>query len=370
LGPNGEPFSKELVLDVVVALAAFCLLLIVLVYILLRRSKRFSRSEKLLKSHKMDIEMKVFMRDTEEPVDLRGLLTGVLTTGVNHVDSSVAKFTSELRSLITGEPQDAALGYIHYMKVAPSVVHIGLSQGTEAIRREFESYRGEFAEEAQECLHYVLYERAGSSSKTFQQGLTRDMGRNGETLPDFLAHPDARTARLEEPHVVALRAYTTAAFKVLNEPMRDLERTDPHPFPVTIAFLREAIGKLRAVGAQEDTQSGKTVTTLDLWRGMRDTEVTDSFMQHGGTELAPMSTTTKLEVAVRYSTAATSLLFKLRTDSFMQRGASIQFLSAFPDEEEVLYPPLTFLKPTGKPLSVIFKGRMYMVVEVAPQFGG
>jgi hypothetical protein len=73
---------------------------------------------------------------------------------------------------------------------------------------------------------------------------------------------------------------------------------------------------------------------------------------------------------VRYSTAATSLLFKLRTDSFMQRGASIQFLSAFPDEEEVLYPPLTFLKPTGKTLSVIFKGRMYMVVEVAPQFGG
>ena len=47
-----------------------------------------------------------------------------------------------------------------------------------------------------------------------------------------------------------------------------------------------------------------------------------------------MSTTTKLEVAVQYSTAQTSLLFKLRTDSFMQRGASIQFLSAFPGEEE------------------------------------
>ena len=47
-----------------------------------------------------------------------------------------------------------------------------------------------------------------------------------------------------------------------------------------------------------------------------------------------MSTTVKLEVAVQYSTAQTSLLFKLRTDSFMQRGASIQFLSAFPAEEE------------------------------------
>jgi hypothetical protein len=122
------------------------------------------------------------------------------------------------------------------------------------------------------------------------------------------------------------------------------------------------------VGAQEDTEGGHT--TVDLWRGMRDTEVTDSFMQHGGTEVAPMSTTTKLEVAVQYSNSAHSLLFKLRTESFMQRGASIQFLSAFPAEEEVLYPPLTFLKPTGKQMSIPFRGRMITVVEVAPQFGG
>ena len=85
--------------------------------------------------------------------------------------------------------------------------------------------------------------------------------------------------------------------------------------------------------------------------------------------LAPMSTTTKLEVAVQYSTAQTSLLFKLRTDSFMERGASIQFLSAFPAEEEVLYPPLTFLKPTGKRMSMTHKERKITIVEVVPKFG-
>ena len=83
-----------------------------------------------------------------------------------------------------------------------------------------------------------------------------------------------------------------------------------------------------------------------------------------------MSTTTKLEVAVQYSSAATSLLFKLRTEGFMQRGASIQFLSAFPAEEEVLYPPLTFLKPTGKTLSIPFGARHFKLIEVIPQFGG
>ena len=81
----------------------------------------------------------------------------------------------------------------------------------------------------------------------------RDHGRSGETLTDFFAHPDAQTARLELAHVAAIRAYTTAAYKVLNAPLRDQASTEPHPFPVTIAFLREAINKLRAVGAQEDT---------------------------------------------------------------------------------------------------------------------
>ena len=156
---------------------------------------------------------------------------------------------------------------------------------------------------------------------------------------------------------------------MLNDPLRNSEGKAAHPFPVTIAFLREAIGKLRAIGAQHDTNEVRTQTKLDLWRGMRDTVPTDAFLQDGGTELAPMSTTSKLEVALQYSAAESSLLFKLRTDSFMDRGASIDFLSAFPGEEEVLYPPLTFLKPTGKQMSMSYKGRTITVVEVMPRFG-
>lgn len=173
-----------------------------------------------------------------------------------------------------------------------------------------------------------------------------------------------------------MRVYTTWAFRGLNNPLRDTNRgRRPHPFPVTIAFLRDAISKLRAVGAEEDAarptgEEGKSETRLDLWRGMRGLKETKDFMLQGGTELAPMSTTTKLEVAIAYSDASTSLIFKIRTDTFMQRGASIQFLSAFPDEEEVLYPPLTFVKPTGRSMSKNFKGRNFKVIEVSPQFGG
>jgi hypothetical protein len=61
-----------------------------------------------------------------------------------------------------------------------------------------------------------------------------------------------------------------------------------------------------------------------------------------------MSTTTDLTVALRYSASHSSLVLKLRTTSFMERGADISFLSAFPGEMECLFPPLTYLKPTGR----------------------
>ena len=54
-------------------------------------------------------------------------------------------------------------------------------------------------------------------------------------------------------------------------------------------------------------------------------------------------------MALAYSESSNSLLSKLRTDTFMGRGASIRFLSAFPGEAEMLFPPLTMLKVQRQP---------------------
>ena len=76
------------------------------------------------------------------------------------------------------------------------------------------------------------------------------------------------------------------------------------------------------------------MNTVDLWRGMKDVRPTPEFASNGGTELAPMSTTTSAAVALQYASGGSSmLLFKLRTENFMQRGASIGYLSAFPPAE-------------------------------------
>ena len=75
---------------------------------------------------------------------------------------------------------------------------------------------------------------------------------------------------------------------------------------------------------------------------------TDDFLTRGGTELATMSTTSSLAVALRYASSASPVLLRLQLRSFMERGATIAFCSAFPAESEVVYPPMTYVKPVGE----------------------
>ena len=290
---------------------------------------------------------------------------GALGAGIATAAGGSARFASRLSELVTGSPEDAALGVMHYMQASSTTVRaIAARGGVDAIREEFEAFvqsarerlaaaasaeqqlpwwaTVEVAEEALECVRYCLDEEAGSSPKTFANSPhPRDCDENGTLaartlhgrgmrLADFCELPEARTARLDASQIAALRIYTTDAFKVLVAPLRAGE---VHPCPVTVTNLTDAIGKLRAVSAREST------AVVDLWRGMKEVGVSEGFMQHGGSELAPMSTTTDLGVALQYAGAAGAtngaLLFKLRTDSFMGRGASIAFLSAFPAEAEV-----------------------------------
>ena len=126
-----------------------------------------------------------------------------------------------------------------------------------------------------------------------------------------------------------------------------------------------------ASGLHLDTSVGAADGSrhVDLWRGMRNLRMSDGFLRQGGTELAPMSTTTSLEVAATYSLGKTALLLKLHTSSFMERGADISYLSAFPAEKEVCFPPLTYLRPTGREHKLQCGTTEFNVVEVVPVAG-
>jgi len=98
------------------------------------------------------------------------------------------------------------------------------------------------------CLDYVLNQHAGMSDREWPNG-KMDEGRRSETFDDFVNHPSARSAGLDAGHVLALRMYTTNAYRSLNVPLRNTKRKGAHPFPVTILKLSDGIKKLRAVGA-------------------------------------------------------------------------------------------------------------------------
>ena len=41
------------------------------------------------------------------------------------------------------------------------------------------------------------------------------------------------------------------------------------------------------------------------------------------------------------------MLLRIKTEKYLDRGADLTFLSAFPKEGEFLYPPLTYLESVG-----------------------
>ena len=186
----------------------------------------------------------------------------------------------------------------------------------------------------------------------------------------FTSQRIARDAGLLPEEVQSLRIYTTFAYKYINNPLRDDNRYARHeqvPLPVVSHLAADAIKKLRG----QRVRMGTPETNIVLWRGMRNMAVTENFLEKGGTELAFMSTTTDLSVAVRYALSHHSLLFKIVAPNFMSCGAELKWLSVFPGEAEVLFPPHTYLQPTGKTDHVDAVDRngnpvSFTVIEVVP----
>jgi len=134
------------------------------------------------------------------------------------------------------------------------------------------------------------------------------------------------------------------------------------PLPAMTLHVVSGLRKLRRVGAKTEEATNEMI----LYRGMKNLRITDEFARKGGTELAPMSTTLDLAIAVRYGMSRNSLIFRIVTKNNLQRGADISGISMFPNESEVLFPPLTFLQPTGRTQVLKLGGINVNVVEVTP----
>jgi serine/threonine protein kinase len=211
-------------------------------------------------------------------------------------------------------------------------------------------------------LHYIIYESA--VEKKEWNGI-RDHGRAGYRLKDFMALPQAAMAMLTEAELVAMRFYTSHSFNSINIAMRDTGRKVSHPLPGIVTNIERGLKKLRALGS--DNLMSKRV--IVLWRGMSSMQIPQQFEIEGGTELAPMSTTADVGVAISYAVkkdVKSALLFRIVTRNNLERGADVQWLSMFPDESEILFPPLTYLQRTRTQLqNTAHNGVTVTVVELS-----
>jgi hypothetical protein len=296
-------------------------------------------------------------------------------------DHDNGKYT--VHSLTSGKPADMARGLANFMGVDDVMAAKIAADGLQAIREEFEKHGDK---EDIERMRYILDGAAEPLEEQGNEGKMkiRDNGHinvdgGGMRLDDFAAHANARAGKLQPKHVAALRIYTSKSFWRINSPLRKQQK--PHPFPATTLLISQALSQLRAVHAPGTDagdssseavsgESSKPTTTnerVEFWRGMRDLKVTPEFMRFGGAELGCMSTSTDMETVASYAASKCPLIFKVVSTSWTNRGCDIKWLSLYPDEAEVLYPPLTYLKPISKSR---INGTGGYLVEVQPEFPG
>ena len=90
-----------------------------------------------------------------------------------------------------------------------------------------------------------------------------------------------------------------------------------------------------------------------VYRGLKDIRLPDEFLKEdafgvcGGLELGLMSTTVNQELAIQYAGNNVPTVFEIRVGA-VDRGAPLQWVSQYRGEEEILFPPRSFLEVTGE----------------------
>jgi hypothetical protein len=178
-------------------------------------------------------------------------------------------------------------------------------------------------------LNYVLYET--SSEKQYDNGV-RDQGNEGKSIDDFMKLPQSTGTKpeMKKSEAASLRFYSSPSFPAVTIPLRDPSRTTRHPLAAITYCIFTGINKQLTLGAKDK----KAVAELILWRGLSDLQISDNFQKSGGSEYAPMSTSTDPSVAVGYAVRKSqtdgALLMRIVTKNNLERGIVVFSCSPYP----------------------------------------
>lgn len=185
-------------------------------------------------------------------------------------------------------------------------------------------------------------------------GLSPPMHRSVRPLQELLPHMEERNRRLLaakhcpmcEEELLGGRLYTGPMYEKYNLVLRSRsgvaalmarrqEVCQGNEYATTLHAINSCVAKLSKLSAA----GGK------VWRGFCGATLPPSFWEPsadgvlGGVEFGFSSTTTARAQAVHYSKGAASTIFEMSV-GMVDRGADVSWLSQYPHEKEVLYPPL------------------------------
>eukprot|EP00961_Rhodomonas_salina_P050573 679035-Rhodomonas_salina.1 len=155
-------------------------------------------------------------------------------------------------------------------------------------------------------------------------------------------------AKLTAEEVIALRLYTGPAFMKLNGTLREQDVSQKgNDYVCTIFATVSGMVKLAEISPIPE---GRVV-----YRGQKGMVLPKCFWEdnaqgvRGGVEMAFLSTTSDMDTAVGYAASGSlATVFSIQVGA-VDKGAALSFLSQYPDEDEILMPPRSFLEVVGEP---------------------
>ena len=133
---------------------------------------------------------------------------------------------------------------------------------------------------------------------------------------------------------------------------------------MTVAHIQDGIKKLR----QHSPFCRTGQQTETLYRGYANMGLDSSLGKRGGTEYGVMSVTKDIATATQFALSRGCIVMKIKVSDALSYGADITWLSCYPEQREVVYPPLTFLKPTTGIIKMYDVGdASFAVMEIEPR---
>ncbi|KAJ1480296.1 ankyrin repeat-containing domain protein, partial [Baffinella frigidus] len=171
-----------------------------------------------------------------------------------------------------------------------------------------------------------------------------------KALAELRKVKEVEEAELLDEEILALLLYTGPMYSKYNAVLRGfpqevVDGLKDNNYATTIHLIVSGVIKLsRCMVLPKDRV---------VYRGLEDLGLPEEFLTadrygvRGGLELGLMSTSEDRRVAIQYAGTRMPTVFEIGVGA-VDRGASLKFLSQYPGEDEILFPPMSYLEVTGE----------------------